>query len=207
MVKDIQEIQMKRFQYLHKLYKVVEGSEQAYMNFLELGRELGYSDAETDKIDDYLVGEGLITHVSIGGSISITHRGIVEVEEALSNPDDSTTYFPAINYVHVEQMIGSQIQQGSNQSSQVLTYSSNDLETIVNFLESFKKQVNEFNLDEETQAEAISDIETIETQVKSPRPKHVIIKECLVSLRNILEGLVGNAAASLLMMQVLPLIN
>jgi hypothetical protein len=207
MVKDIQDIQMKRFRFLHRLYEVTEGSEQAFVNFQQLGDELGFSHAETDKIDDYLRGEGLITHVSLGGSISITHRGIIEVEAALSKPDEPTTYFPAVNIVHVEQMIDSQIQQGTNQSSQVLTFSTNDLEAIAKFIDNMKGQLDELKLDEEIQAEAISDIETLETQIKSPRPKHAIIKECMLSLRRILEDVAGNAAAAMLIQNIITLMK
>ena len=37
-----------------------------------------------------------------------------------------------------------------------------------------------------------SDIETIESQLKSPKPRMLIIKEILKSTRNILEGMTGS---------------
>jgi hypothetical protein len=70
-----------------------------------------------------------------------------------------------------------------------------------------KSQLPELRLDAETQAEVESDITIIESQIKSPRPKSVIIKECLVSLRTILEGAVGNAIAALLMQQIATLLK
>jgi len=59
MANNIQEIQRKRFQFLQKLYGVTEGSELASVNLWELGAELGFSRPETDRIDEYLTGEGL----------------------------------------------------------------------------------------------------------------------------------------------------
>jgi hypothetical protein len=193
---NVRATQRKRFQFLQKLYVVTEGNEFASVNLWEFGQELGFTRPETNRIDDFLRGEGLIRNVTLGGEISITHRGIVEVESALSKPDEPTKYFPPVNYIHVDQMIGSQIQQGTNQSSQVLTYSANDFEAITKFVATLKGQLSDLKLDAETQAEVKSDVETIETQIKSPRPKHSIINECLLSLRRILEGAAGSTKGS-----------
>ncbi len=207
MANNIQETQRKRFQFLQRLYEVTQGNEDISVNLWELEAELGLAHYETNRIESFLRGEGLIKHIALGGIIGITHRGIVEVELALSKPDEPTTYFPPINYIHVEQMIGSQIQQGTNQSSQVLTYSANDFEAILKFVADLKSQLFELRLNAETQAEVESDIATIESQIKSPRPKSAIIKECLISLRKILEGAAGNVIAALLMQQIATLLK
>jgi hypothetical protein len=70
-----------------------------------------------------------------------------------------------------------------------------------------KGQLFELRLGAETQAEAESDIATIEFQIKSPRPKSIIIRECLISLRKILEGTAGNMIAALLLQQMVPLLK
>ncbi|MBN8575247.1 MAG: hypothetical protein J0M05_15135 [Candidatus Kapabacteria bacterium] len=197
----IREIQERRFQFLHKLYELSEGNDLFSIDAFELGNQLGYSHDETNRIDNYLRGEFLVEGVA-GTRISITHHGIVEVETALSKPNEPTTYFPPVNYIHVEQMIGSQIQQGTNQSSQVLTYTNNDIEAILKFVTDLKKQIPELKLNAEIKAEVESDISTIESQAKSPRPKPTIIKECLLSIKTILEGIAGNVIAAMLMQQI-----
>jgi len=199
---NIKETYEKRFRFLQRLYEVTEGSELVSVNLWELGAELGFSRSETDKIDDYLHAEGLIEHIALGGPIGITHRGIVEVETALSKPDQATSYFPPFNYIHVEQMIGSQIQQGTNQSSQVLTNTTNDIEAIAKFITELKDQLPALKLNKEAQAEVEADVETIQSQIKSPRPKSTVIKECLASIRTVLEGIAGNMAAALLMQKM-----
>ncbi len=207
MANNIQETQLKRFQFLKKLYEVTDGSELVSVNLWELGEELSFSHPETDRIDEYLSGEGLITHIALDRSIGITHRGVMEVEAALSKPDEETRYFPPINYIRVEQMIGSQIQQGTSQSSQVLTYTTNDIDAIAKFVTNMKSKLTELELSKDKRAEVEADLETIESQIKSPRPKPSVIKECLVSLRAILEGVVGNVVAALLMQQIGTLIK
>jgi hypothetical protein len=197
----IRETQQKRFQFLFKLFEVSQGDELFSIDAFELGDQLGYTREETNRIYDYLQGEYLINRVA-GTRISITHQGIVEVEKALSKPDEPTAYFPPINYIHVEHMIGSQIQQSTNQSTQVLTYRNNDIEAILKFVGELKSQLSEIELDTEAQAEVESDIATIESQSKSPRPKSTIIKECLLSIKSVLEGVAGNVIAALLVQQI-----
>jgi hypothetical protein len=207
MTDQIQEIKHRRFQYLKKLYEITGGSEYIAVSFLEIGRELGFSASESDRIDDFLAGEGLIKPDGIGPMIVIKHEGIKEIEKALSKPDEPTEHFLPINYIYVEQMNGSQIQQGSNQSTQNGNYSSNDFEAILKFIADLKGKIAELKLDRDTQKEANSEIETIESQIRSPRPKSGIIKECLLTIRSILEGAAGNVIAGLLLQQIILLLK
>ncbi len=202
----IRETQRRRFQFLLKLFELSEGNELFDIDAFELGDQLGFQKDETNRIDDYLRGENLIQGVA-STRIAITHYGIVEIERALTKPNEPTTYFPPVNIIHVEQMIGSQIQQGTNRSSQVLNYSSNDIEAITKFINDLKGQLPELKLDAETQTEVEADVETIEAQIKSPRPKHIIIREALLSLRRILEGAAGSVIATLLVQQIVALLK
>ena len=203
---NIQEIQKKRFQYLEKLYSDTNGDEFETRDHLKLGEELGFSQSEISRIYDYLFGEGLIASIDLGGSIGITHKGIVEIELALSEPDKPTKYFPPTNYIHVEKMIGSQIQQGTNQSYQSFSYSSNDFDSIIKFVSDLRSKLIELKFDSESQEEIESDITTIEFQIKSPHPKSGIIKECLISIRAILERATASVIASFLIQKIIPLI-
>ena len=47
--------------------------------------------------------------------------------------------------------------------------------------------------------EVAADISTIESQIKSSRPKSIIIKESLKGIKTILEGAAGNILASMLL--------
>ncbi len=56
----------------------------------------------------------------------------------------------------------------------------------------------DFNLNQNHQSEIIADVETVRTQLASPRPKNAIIGPCISSIRSILEKAGGSAAGSLL---------
>jgi len=47
-----------------------------------------------------------------------------------------------------------------------------------------------------------AEVSTVETQLSSPRPNHVILRESLWSIRNILEGCAGSLLASQLIIEM-----
>ena len=197
----IQETQRKRFHFLQKLYEVTQGSQDEVINLNEFNEVLGFSRDETYKIFNYLTEEGLTKSKYLGGFICITHQGIVAVEEALSKPNESTSFFPSLNYINIGTMVSSQIQQGTNQSTQKLVNNFDKID-LVRLIEEIKKNLSDLKLDASLHSEVQADVTTIEAQISSPRPKNSIIRECLVSLRAIFEGIAGNVVASLLVQQI-----
>jgi len=108
-----------RFQFLHRLYKESNSGNDSVVNSYDLGKNMELRPQETDQIVDYLTEEGLID-VFHGGGISITHKGIVEVETALSKPEDQTPHFPpVINIFNAQQIVNSSVKQGQDNSIQI----------------------------------------------------------------------------------------
>ena len=75
-----------RLRFLTKLYEITGGSGNKIVNMFELGTELGFDREITSSIGQYLSGENLVKHMSIGGGIAITHTGVKAAEEALFQP-------------------------------------------------------------------------------------------------------------------------
>jgi hypothetical protein len=200
----IDEIKQKRFQYLYELYEITNADSLIGVNFMEVGNKLGFSTEDSNRISDYLENEGLLKFY--GSQASITHMGIVHVENALAAPEKETQYFPPVNFIHIESMSNSQIQQGTEHSTQVFNYSSEEQNAIVELIQSIKQQLDKLELPQEKKDEADADIETIEAQINSPKPKPNIIKESLTSLKTILEGVAGNVIADILLKKMTGLI-
>ncbi len=117
---DIEELRKKRKDYLIQVYALSKADIYSSVSMWELGTSMSLDKEETRKIVEYLKGEGLVKFSGMGGMISITHEGIKEVE----NPTDSKKEIknlPQVNIVQVQKMVNSQIQQASNNSSQVYT--------------------------------------------------------------------------------------
>lgn len=96
----ITELKHKRFLFLHNLYKVTEGDPFKEVDEDDLALVLGLTDSETNQIVSYLFDEGLLDIPAYGGVVSITHQGVVQVEDALSEPKKPTKFFPPVNNIH-----------------------------------------------------------------------------------------------------------
>jgi hypothetical protein len=202
-----QDIQRGRSQFLRKLYDITGADESVFVDPAQVGAELGLSGSVLERIYDFLHSQGYI-QFDIRDYACITHNGILEVERMLSNSNKLLPHHPSVNYtIQIEQMIGSQIQQGTNQSYQISTDNSNDIEAMRKFVADLKNQLTELPLSPEAQAEVESDISTLESQLKSPRPKSAVLRECLSSIRTVLEGITGNVIAALLMQQIIHLLK
>ncbi len=105
---------------------------------------------------------------------------------------------PSYNVNHFYgQVVNSQIQQGTTDSVQEMTFNL-DIKATNAFLEKFWQLVPKMGLSKDTKKEAEAEIDSIKAQLKSPKPKGSIIKESLHSLRAILEGAGGAVSAELL---------
>ncbi|MBI5589480.1 MAG: hypothetical protein HY881_03245 [Deltaproteobacteria bacterium] len=204
---EIKELRKKRFEFLHLLYKKSGGnSSNIFMEYDDIGKELGFTEEESDKIYHYLNGEGLIKVMAYGGAIVITHEGVVEIENALSAPEKPSEYFPpAMNIIHVEHMEGSQIQQGSINSTQSVENIIKRGEDLKTFLDLLRNKLPELEISPEDKSEIRSDMVTVDAQLNSSRPKGIIIKESLNSIKKILESAAGGMIATELLKCLLSL--
>ena len=95
----------------------------------------------------------------------------------------------------------SQLQQASTHSQQTLEFTvSND--DIAQFIEVLKLSADKLTLAENKKAELDAEISTIDHQLGSPKPKKIILFECLKSVRNIIEGTTGSIVATGLLAQL-----
>lgn len=69
-------------------------------------------------------------------------------------------------------------------------------------IKALKSSLGELLLDKESKAELIAEIQTLESQSNSPKPKDSILRESLGSVRRILEGAASNLIASGLLSQI-----
>ena len=194
---NIEVVKKQRFLYLKKAYEITSGDPSYMFNMFELGKEIGFDSDLSRKLAQYLINEGLLEARALGGAIGISHQGVVEVEEALTNPNKSTEHFLPVNIINVQTMTNSVIQQGSNQSSQSVDITSKGINDLKSFISELKTSIDKLQLEAEKHSELLSEIATLEAQANSPKPKVSIIGETLVTIRSILEGVAGNIASPL----------
>ncbi len=169
------------------MYEATGAVEFVEIDMTEIGGKLGFDDATTERVVQYLMREGLLTGY-LGGGVSITHEGIREVEDAVSNPARPTMHFPAVNLIHIEAMNNSQIMQGSMSSTQTqnIAITKNDLSQIEAFIREYRAHFSELKFTEEQREEAESALQTAEIQLKSKKPNAPILKITLQNLAALL---------------------
>jgi hypothetical protein len=120
----LKEKQRIRFEFLNKMYEMTGGNTDKRIHGSELAKVLGLTEKDEKAVSavNYLKDEHLIADANIIagplGVLKITHSGVLEVENAISKPNLPTQHFLPINILHVHQMIGSTIQQGTTNSTQ-----------------------------------------------------------------------------------------
>ncbi len=194
---NIEQLKEKRLLFLHCAYNLSNANEDIDIESYKLGKDLGFSDEFTSQVIRYLDKEGLIRFKEESGSvIGISHNGIVEVEKALSKPDEPTEYFPpAKNVIIIHEMKGSQIQIDSPNATQIQTSDKELFDAFKDLLGFINSNYSQLKLPEEKEQEFQADIKTIEAQVSSPKPKRSILKESLASMRVVLEGVMVQVIA------------
>jgi hypothetical protein len=127
--------------------------------------------------EDGIMGEGL----------SFTSREKLEVEKHSYNINN---FYGSV--------LGSQIQQASNQSSQALEIKGCSPDELIKLMTDIKNILPKLPVSDEIKEELSADISTVEAQAQSPKPKTSIIHEGLKSIRCVLEGAGGEIVAPLL---------
>ena len=199
---DISRKKAQRFDFLRALYDESGADSMKSVSMTTAAGTIGVEGAERKSIESYLQGEDLIY---TGNDLPypegrITHKGIREVEASLTSPDKPTPVMNVVNNFHGN-MTNSQLQQGTHGSSQSLTLSQENSAKLSEFVAEFARVVNEMALSSDDKVEALSDIVTVQAQLKSPKPKAAIISESVKSLFRILEGAASNAIAAGLLQQ------
>lgn len=128
-------------------------------------------------------------------ALELERQGILG-EGMTFTPKEKTAAGNVYYNTNIENMTGSQLQQGTTASTQTYTQTA-DLSGISAFVEKLLPAIGELsNPTDRNQIQ--SDLETIRSQLKAPKPKTGMIRECLNSVKTVLEGAAGNVAAEYL---------
>jgi len=198
---DLKEKQRLRLAFLNELYELSQDEHDMPIFGGDIASRIGMTDMnEAYGIVKYLIGERLVEDGDIisqlPGYVKITHYGIKQVESANLYPDQPTNHFLPMNVLFVNNMIGSAIQQGTTQSNQTITYThSSSLRNLAEFVKQIESNFEQISLSPDALQELQSEIDTIKSQLRSPKPKTTIIKEVLGSVQTILESATGGAIA------------
>jgi hypothetical protein len=123
----------------------------------------------------------------LGEDLSFTSK---EKHQARTHSYNITNFFGPVQ--------GPQVQLGSDHSVQISATFDFDADAVRGLLGRLRAQLGDLGLSPDKCAEAEAEIGTVDAQLRSPKPKGLIVREGLRSLRSILESAGGGAAAQLL---------
>ena len=195
-----------RTRFMNELFEMAGGSRNQRVDTSDVAERLGLvfeygkDMAEVFDIADYLKDEGLISiHGDQVYAVQLTHRGLREIEQAHSQPDEPTQHFAPMNIVYkisAHTITNSQFQQGSPGATQSLTVLSQDQQQqLEGIVQQLRTSIDDLGLGDEGKAELEADVQTLEAQVVSPKPKNEIVRPSLQSAKHILEGAASGVTA------------
>ncbi|MFC0006698.1 hypothetical protein [Micromonospora siamensis] len=159
------------------------------------------SESDIEDVIRFLEGEYLVqAHWSMGElpSVQLTHEGIREMEQLLSEPTERTEHFvPLVNITNIHgSVIGSQIQQGSPGATQTGHIEVNQRDNAEAFITAARKILGNDNLDSGTRAQTEADLAVMSRELESPTPRWPILQMFGTSVRDSLVKAAGTAAAA-----------
>lgn len=183
----IDEKKKMRFEFLRKLYERTNGNKFEFIEVTSIGEELKLDRDSAWRIVYYLNDEGLL-EIRTNAHVSIAHLGIIEIEEALTNPEEPTEHFLPVNIIYADTITDSQIQLGGIGNIQITEYRKEDLQALLGIIDSILKDLESFDLQPDDEQKVRADLQTALEQAKSSKPRHDFIKICLKSVFEILKG-------------------
>lgn len=189
------------YRYLGKLYARTGASVlNPVKGLYRLGHELGFEDEEINEVLTYISDEGLAIVYLNEEKITITNKGISAVEKAELNPMASTRYFPAVIGVRHSARSGewpSATQFYEPKYDAKLR--SIKFKELTKSSDLIRSSIDKLQVTPELKSKLRAELITIDVQMSQPKPDLDVIRECVSSVRNILE----NATDSLLVRKLI----
>jgi hypothetical protein len=132
---DLKDKKKIRFEILKEIYECTDGDKFTGISEGEIQKAFELDRETVRSIVSYLIEEDLLRRITMN-VVGITHQGVLEIEDALSNPEEATEHFLPVNVINIGTMNNSNIMQGttkSNQNNNVIQ-NKNNIEEITNYL-------------------------------------------------------------------------
>jgi hypothetical protein len=177
---------------LDSLANYLPGIEENFRIHARVEASKDYSDLNDNELESLAVTHGIRGHAD--GAPTIDRGMVIRELQKRDRPSVPTHQF--INY---GTMTGAAIQQGTSHSQATVNLQSNQIQSV---LSKVKESIDQLGLNATAKNEMTADIETAESQLRSPNPKPAIVLECLRSARSILEGAAGSLLATGLAIEI-----
>jgi hypothetical protein len=156
-----------------RLFEETGGDSAVQVSMYDIGGLLGLDRDDASKIAEELIGSQLVEIRTLSGGIGISADGTALVQKLIGPPTSGLSGSAKLGDDPVLNSAGRQV-----------------VEQIVTEL---KGQTGTLGLDYDTLTELMADLKTIDAQLDSSRPKTAIMRECLRSIKPMLNSAGGGA--------------
>jgi hypothetical protein len=159
-------------QFLIQLFEQTSGDSSAQVSMYDIGEGLGLDRDTSSRVAEILIGLQLVEIRTLSGGIGISTEGANEVKALTGGalPSDGSP-----DKLTDQPIMDPNGCRGVEQAAGAL-----------------KGQAGNLGLDFDGLSELMADLKTIDAQLGSSRPKTAIIRECLRSIKEVMEG-AGNS--------------
>ena len=202
-----EDIGEKRLKFLYRLYQLSEGEDSQEISLNKIREEMGFSTPLTQDIVSWLEEEDLARSLSAGAAISITSNGADEIEEALIERDHATRHFPPMRNITRNDRENMYIPQANLEDLQMITVGSNRYRDLKEVIQLLGSSIDRLGLDTQQTTTLRVEVNAIEAQLLSAKPKAAVIPKSLDIIRRILEGASGSPLDQDLLSKILALMS
>ncbi len=153
--------------FLIKLYELTQGNPSSQVSMYDVGETIGLERDDALKTAEVLFGFGMAEIKTLAGGIGITEAGLSEV---MKNDAD-------------KKMAGA---NGFRLGNAPLIDDAGQ-KSVEQVISGIKTQTGSLGLDYDSLEELLADLKTIDVQLTSSRPKTKIIRECFLSIIDVLQ--------------------
>ena len=153
--------------FLIKLYELTQGKPSSQVSMYDVGETIALERDDALKTAEVLFGFGLAEIKTLAGGIGITEAGLSEVTK--NDADQEMTGVNSFRLGNVPLIDNA----GKKSVEQVIS--------------NIKTKAGSLGLDFDTLEELLADLKTIDAQLTSSRPKTKIIRECFLSIIDVLQ--------------------
>jgi hypothetical protein len=155
-------------QFLLQLFQQTNGDPSVQASMYDLGEELGLDRDASSRVAEQLIALQLVEIVTLAGGIAISTDGLKEIQASFG----------------AQTVAGKTVTQLGSETVLDQTRS----QAVGQVADQIKAQAGNMGLEFEKLTELMADLKSIDAQLDSPRPKTAIVRECLRSIKETLEG-------------------
>lgn len=155
-------------QFLIQLFEQTSGDSSAQVSMYDVGEGLGLDRDSASRVAENLIGLQLVEIRTLSGGIGISADGARKVRHLMGSAPAAESSPGRLTDQPVMDSIS---RRGVEQIAEVL-----------------KSHAGNLGLDFDGLSELMADLKTMDAQLASSRPKTAIIRECLLSLKEVLKA-------------------